>query len=156
VRRRDGLNGCGKFRPRGIRSLDRPARSVPLENRMPKLHYWITQQKQQWFPKCFARGPRLASKHDHGSSHPSSRTYTQSGLQISKIKNLYLRTAFRHILMHTRSIRNEALHDLTLTKMILSHFMGTEIVLFRKKNEHLFDKRDDITSDYRKFLNFIF
>ena len=58
--------------------------------------------------------------------------------------------------MHTRSIRNEALHDLTLTKMILSHFMGTEIVLFRKKNEHLFDKRDDITSDYRKFLNFIF
>ena len=58
--------------------------------------------------------------------------------------------------MHTRSIRNEALHDLTLTKMILSHFMGTEIVLLRKKNEHLFDKRDDITSDYRKFLNFIF
>jgi hypothetical protein len=59
VGRSGGLNGCGKFRPRGIRSLDRPARSGPLEHRMPKLHCRITQHIQQWFPKCSARGPLL-------------------------------------------------------------------------------------------------
>jgi hypothetical protein len=46
------------------------------------------------FPNIFVRGSLLASKYNHGSSHPCWRKYRMSWWQISKIKNFYLRTDF--------------------------------------------------------------
>ena len=34
--------------------------------------------------------------------------------QVAKIENMYLRTDFRRTVVHTTSIRNRALHDLTV------------------------------------------
>jgi len=41
-------------------------------------------------PRCtnsFARGPLMASKNNHRSSHPCSLNYRLSGWQVSKVKN---------------------------------------------------------------------
>ena len=47
------------------------------------------------FPNFFSRGPLLASKNNHGSSHSRSRKYRVSRWQVSKIRYLYLRTNIR-------------------------------------------------------------
>ena len=41
----------------------------------------------QLCPNSFARGPLLASKNNHGSSHPCSLNYSVPGWQLFKIKN---------------------------------------------------------------------
>ena len=67
--------------------------------------------------KLSARRPPLPSKNNLGSSHPYSRKYGVSGWYLSKITNLCLRTDFCYIPIHTSSICNNVLHDLTLIKM---------------------------------------
>jgi len=67
---------------------------------------------EQGYPKLFARGSHLALEKNHGSSHPCSHKYTVSGWQVSKIKNIYLRTDFRYLQIYTSSIHNNTMHDL--------------------------------------------
>ena len=78
---------------------------------------------QKCFPNSFARGPRLVSKNNHGSSHPWSRKYRVSRWQVSKIKHLYLITKFRQLRILTSSTTNNALRDLTLTTV--ARLVGT-------------------------------
>lgn len=75
---------------------------------------------EQCLPNCFARGPLLASKNNHGFSHLRSRKYRVSGWSASKIKNLCLRTDIRQLPIHTGSIRNSALHGLEVIKLSLA------------------------------------
>jgi hypothetical protein len=53
-----------------------------------------------------------------------------------KKKKLYLITDFGELPIHTSSIRNNALHDLTLIKMIVIHFVGTGRFLIAYCNGH--------------------
>ena len=88
----------------------------------------------QCLPNFSARWPLLASKNNHSYSHQCSRIYTVSGW--TGIQN-YLRTDFRdirRILTHTCSIRNNALHDLTLLKMIIASCVQN--ILIQHSNGH--------------------
>jgi hypothetical protein len=49
---------------------------------------------------------------------------------------LYLRNDFRYPRIHTSTIRNNALHDLTLIKMTVVRFVGTGGFLIRYSNGH--------------------
>jgi hypothetical protein len=60
-----------------------------------------------------------------------SRQYSMSGRHLSKIENLYLRTDFRQMPIHTGSIRNNVLHDLALIKMNVARYVGTGSFLIR-------------------------
>jgi len=80
---------------------------------------------EQCFPNVFVRGPITASKNNQGPSYPCSRKYRMSGRQICKIKNLYFRTDFRQLRIHTGSIRNNALYYLTLFKKSVARFVAT-------------------------------
>jgi hypothetical protein len=62
------------------------------------------------FPNFFARGHLLASKNNHGSSHPCSSKHRVSGRYVSKIKNLYLRMDCIQLQIHTSSTCNNAIH----------------------------------------------
>jgi len=44
------------------------------------------------FPNLFASEPLFSSKNNNGSSHLCSCKYRMSGWEVSRIKNLYLRT----------------------------------------------------------------
>ena len=59
-----------------------------------------------------------------------------SGPHVSKIKNLYLRTNFTYMLIHTRRIRNNAMHQLTLNEITVARFVGTGCFLIRYSNGH--------------------
>jgi hypothetical protein len=50
-------------------------------------------------------------------SCPCVRNYRVSGWCVSKIRNVYLTTDLKQLPMHTASVRNNALHDLTLNRM---------------------------------------
>ena len=50
---------------------------------------------------------------------------SMSGWQVCKIKYVYFRTDFRQLRLHTGSIRNNALYDLTFIKMMVACFVGT-------------------------------
>jgi len=54
------------------------------------------------------------------SSHPCLRKYRVSGWWVSKIRYIYLRDDFRYLQTHTSIIRNNALHYLTLLKLIVA------------------------------------
>jgi hypothetical protein len=88
------------------------------------------------FSNVFARGPLLAHKNNHGSSHPFSQKYRASGWWVSKIKNLYLRTEFRELRIHINRIRNNVLHYLTLITLTAARFVGTGCFLTRHSNDH--------------------
>ena len=89
-------------------------------------HLYTCFHLRQCLQDSFARRTLLASKHDHGSSHACSCKYKVSGRYVSKDKNLCLQTDFRYILMNKRSTRNNTLQDLTLIKMNVPRFLGTE------------------------------
>ena len=57
-------------------------------------------------------------------------------LQVSKIKNLYIRTDLRSLRIHTSNTRNNALHYLTVIKMIVGRFVGTGSFLIGYSNGH--------------------
>ena len=73
-----------------------------------------------------------------------------SGGCVFKIKRLCLRTDFRLILIHTSSIRNKALHDLTLTKMAIARFVGTGSSVIMYCNGH----KKYIYRQLQKFLDY--
>jgi hypothetical protein len=52
-----------------------------------------------------------------------------------KIKNVYLRTDFIYLRIHTSSTRNNAWHDLTLITTV-ANFVGTGRFLIRHSNGH--------------------
>jgi hypothetical protein len=54
----------------------------------------------------------------------------------SKPKNVYLRNDFRWLPIHTSSIRNYAMHDMTLIKLAVARFVGTGSFLIRYSNGH--------------------
>ena len=54
----------------------------------------------------------------------------------TKIKNVYLRTDCRQLPIHASSTRNDALHNLTLIKMIIARFVGTGSFLIRYVDGH--------------------
>ena len=65
-----------------------PSTSVlPLSFLLPILHTSVS-------PTFFPRRPPLASKNNHGSSHPCSQKYTVSGWYVPKSKYLYIRKGF--------------------------------------------------------------
>ena len=88
------------------------------------------------FPNVFSCGRLLASKNNHGSSHPCSRKCRVSGRQVCKIRYLYLRTDFTLLRIHTSSICNNALKGCTIIKMIVARFVGTRGFLIRYSNDH--------------------
>ena len=63
------------------------------------------------------------------TTDPCWRTYRVPEWHVSNINNLYFRTNFRQILIHTCSIPNNTMHDLTLIKIIVAHFVGTGFFL---------------------------
>jgi len=83
-----------------------------------------------------ARRHLLVLKNIHGSSHPCTRKYGVSGLLVTTIKNLYLRTDFRELQTHTSSMCSNALHDLTLIKLTATHVVDTGGFLIRYSNYH--------------------
>jgi hypothetical protein len=86
----------------------------------------LTPGRRQWyqvrrFPNFVARRPLLDSVNSYGSWRLCSRKYRIFGWYVSKIKNLYLRTDFRQILIHTGSTLKNALHDLAVIKIIVAY-----------------------------------
>jgi hypothetical protein len=59
---------------------------------------------------------------------------------IQNLKNVYLRTDFRELRIHTSSMRNNVLHVLTLIKLTVARFVGTGGFVIRysngKRNKH--------------------
>jgi hypothetical protein len=49
---------------------------------------------------------------------------------------IYISELIRQLLIHTSSIRNNTLHELTLIKLTVAHFVATRSVLIRYSNEH--------------------
>jgi hypothetical protein len=90
----------------------------------------------QCFPNFVASGPLLAHQNSQVSSYPSWRKYGTSGWQVSKIKNLYLRTDIRYLRIHTSDIHNNALRYLTLIKLNVPRFVGRACFLVRYSNRH--------------------
>ena len=70
-------------------------RTPLITARMPLYSLGTSHNLEQSFPNFFPSGPLLASKNNHGSSHPCSRKYGVSRWYVSKTKNLYLRNDFR-------------------------------------------------------------
>jgi hypothetical protein len=71
-----------------------------LQTRPNKCVYILLVSLKQCLPNIFARRSLMASKSNHGSSQSCSRKYGVCGWEVSKIKNFYLRTDFRHLRMH--------------------------------------------------------
>jgi hypothetical protein len=76
------------------------------QNVKEAVYDWLAQQQKdfffqgiyalvQCFPNFSAGRLLLALKNNQESSHPCSHKYRMSRWQVSKIKNLYLRTNFR-------------------------------------------------------------
>ena len=82
-----------------------------------------------WFPNFLARGPLLPSLNNHESSHPCSRKYSvrRRGKQNKK---------FRSLRIHTGSICNNALHDLTVIKPTVARFVVIASFLIRYSKGH--------------------
>jgi hypothetical protein len=90
----------------------------------------------QCFPNFVASGPLLAHQNSQVSSYPCWRKYGTSGWQVSKIKNLYLRTDIRYLRIHISDIHNNALRHLTLIKLNVPRFVGRGCFLIRYSNRH--------------------
>jgi len=55
-------------------------------------------------------------------------------MTVSKIEKLHIRTEFREI--NTSNIRNDALNDFVLMKLIVARFVGTGGFLIAYSNDH--------------------
>ena len=86
-------------------------------------HILVTAEQRFTY---FVRRPLLASKNNHGSSHPSSLITIQN-------KNLYLGTDFIKTI-YCSTISNNALHDFTIIKITVARFVGTGSFLIRYSN----------------------
>ena len=78
--------------------------------------------------QCFlsrsARGPLLAYKTTK-DPHILAQVNIMSRRERAKIKDLYLRTDFGWLRIHSSSIRDNALHDLTLIKITVNPLVDT-------------------------------
>jgi hypothetical protein len=95
---------------------------------------------RQCLNHCFtnfsARGPFLASKNNQGFSHPCSRKECPGDSHPElKMYTSELILDIR-ILTHTSSTRNNALHDMTLIKVVVDRFVGTGSFLIEYCNGH--------------------
>jgi hypothetical protein len=89
---------------------------------------------EQCFPNIVARGPLLPSKNNSESLHPWSRNSCPDD-RYPELK-ICLITDFILLRIHTSSVCNNTLHDLTLTKLTVARFVGTGRFWIRYSNDH--------------------
>lgn len=82
----------------------------------------------------FAHRPLLSLKNNNRSSRPCLCKYSVQMIGIQNFKFIFQNWLW--IAADTSSIHDNALHDLTLNKIIVTHFMGTVSFLIRYSSGH--------------------
>lgn len=114
-------------------------RPPSAQQKRPVLKTEVAGSSKTAIPKRFCpRNPFVFEKISM-DSHILPEVHVRSvRLMCSQIKNFSLRSDFRQPRMHTSSICNSVLHDLTLNKMTVVCFVGTVCLLtvIRNKTHH--------------------